>query len=133
MKNILKPVLLIWTLLTCYVTPSFGAELKPMWLTSACYQLTMSAHNKLSNENSYVAKYIVKAADGRVFVAEKAATDSNSSEVVFPRDFRYEKLDISASIDCHFGQTYTWEIYVDNVLKDSGTIGFTRKKRRRID
>lgn len=129
MKNILKLVLLILTFFTCYVTPSFGAELKPIWLTSACYELTMSAHNKLSNEKSYVAKYILKAADGRVFVVEKVATDSSSSEVVFPKDFRYEKLDISASIDCHFGQQYTWEIYVDNILKDSGTIGFTRKKR----
>lgn len=129
MRNISKLALLILIFLTCYVTPSFGAELKPMWLTSACYELTMTVHDKFSNKNSYVAKYIVKAADGRVFIAEKIATDTNSSEVVFPKDFRYEKLDISASIDCHFGQQYTWEIYVDNVLKDSGTIGFTRKKR----
>lgn len=129
MKNISKLMSLVLILLTCYVAPSFGAELKPIWLTSVCYELTMSVNNKLSNEKSYVAKYIVKAADGRIFVAKRVATDANSSEVVFPKDFRYEKLDISASIDCHFGQQYTWEIYVDNVLKDSGTIGFTRKKR----
>ena len=128
-KNILR--LALWDLifLMCYVTPSFGAELKPMWQTSACYQLTMSVNDKFSNENSYVAKYVVKAADGSVFIAEKVATDMNSSAVIFPDSFRYAKLDIPAFIDCHFGQQYTWEIYVDNVLKDSGTIGFTRKKR----
>jgi hypothetical protein len=129
MKNILKLAPWIWVVLTCYATPSFGAELKPMWQTSACYKLRLSVNDKFSNENSYVAKYIVKAADGRVFVAEKVATDMNSSEVFFPDDFRYEKLGVSASINCHFGLQYTWEIYVDNVLKDSGTIGFTRKKR----
>lgn len=129
MKNILKLVPWILMVFTCYEAPSYGAELKPMWQTSACYQLTMSVNDKFSNENSYVAKYIVKAADGSVFIAEKVATDMNSSEVVFPRDFRHEKLNISAFIDCHFGQQYTWEIYVDNVLKDSGTIGFIRKKR----
>lgn len=89
----------------------------------------MSVNNKFSNNEIYAAKYIVKAADGRVFVAEKNATDMNSSEVVFPRDFRDAKLGISAWIDCHFGQNYVWQIYVNGVLKDSGTIGFTRDKR----
>lgn len=130
MKIILKLVPLVLMFLTGYVIPSFGAELKPIWQTSACYKLRLSVNDKLSNDNSYVAKYIVKAADGSVFVAEKVATDMNSSEVFFPDNFRYAKLDIPAFIDCHFGQTYTWEIYVDDVLKDSGTIGFTRKKRR---
>jgi hypothetical protein len=128
-KGMLKLKIVGLILLTLNANPSFGAGLKPMWQTSACYQLRMSVNDKFSNDNSYVAKYIVKAADGRVFVAEKAATDMNSSEVFFPDSFRDEKLGISAFIDCHNGQQYTWQIYVDNVLKDSGTIGFTRKKR----
>lgn len=128
-KNILK--LALWDLifLMCYVTPSFGAELKPIWQTSACYKLRLSVNDKLSNDNSYVAKYIVKAADGSVFVAEKVATDMNSSEVVFPEGFRDEKTKLQAYADCHYGQKYAWEIYVDNVLIDSGTIGFTRNNR----
>jgi len=130
MKNISRLFVSILILVGCYGPPAFAGELKPLWLTHACYEFTMSVNNKFSNAKNYVAKYVLKAAKGSIFVAKKTATDFNSAMVVFPKDFRNEKLGISASIDCYFGQQYTWEIYVDDVLKDSGTIGFTRKKNR---
>lgn len=130
MKNISRLVASMWILVSGYVTPTLGAELKPIWLTSACYQLRLSANDKLSSKGSHVAKYIVRAADGEIYLAEKAvmATDVVSSEVIFPDSFRNKNTHLQAYADCHYGQRYIWEIYVDKVLIDSGAIEFTRKK-----
>ncbi len=131
MKNKTMLALLLLVLLTSSVTSSFGAELKPIWLTPACYQLKLSVYDKLSIKKNYIAKYIVRTADGEIYFAERAATasDVGSSEVIFPDSFRGERTRLQAYADCHYGQKYIWEIYADNVLVDSGTIEFTRKKR----
>ena len=120
-------------MLLCWHAPeSFGAELKPIWLTSACYQLRLSVSDKLSVKKTYIAKYIVKSSDGETYFAEKAAIagDVTSEEVIFPDGFHNQKTKLQAYADCFDGQKYTWEIYADNVLIDSGTLEFRRKKRR---
>lgn len=118
-------------LLITYGASSFSKELKPIWLTNACYQLRLSVNDKLSVREIYTAKYVVKATDGKTYVAERSATakDITSSEVIFPDGFKEEKTSLQAYADCHYGKQYTWEIYVDGALIDSGTIGFTRSKR----
>lgn len=116
--------------LAYFSTLSIGAEMKRTWMRSACYKFNLTAWDKFSDE-AYVAKYKITSSKGEAFIAERNATDSNSAMVVFPDDFHDAKAkDIKASVDCFHGDKYTWEIYVEDILIDSGTIGFTRNKPR---
>lgn len=118
---------LLVIMLTSFSTVSIGAETQREWLTSVCYQLKLSVMDKFNGEVAYV-KYIVTSTDGSVYVAERNATgDSNSSEVIFPNDFHDVKLNMQASVDCHYGEKYKWAIYINNALIDNGTIAFTRE------
>jgi hypothetical protein len=102
-----------------------------VWVGSACYKLNLAVWDKLMN-GPYRAKYIVKSEDGRVFVTEKAGNDdSNSAQVVFPDDFREEKIFQGRKLSLPAGhcshENYTWYIYANDVLFDTGTIKFSRK------
>lgn len=110
---------------------SFGAETKRAWMPSACYKFNLDVMDKFDGP-AWNAKYVITSSKGRVFIAERiGASDSNSSAVVFPDDFRDAKVPgVSASVDCFYGEKYTWQIYVDGELRDSGTIGFTRNNPR---
>ena len=116
--------------LVLLATPTFGDEAKRVWQTSACYHLRLSVWDKMS-QGRFVAKYVVTSADGRVFTAEKKATDDISSgEVFFPDHFRDAKTNIKAWVNCRYGENYSWEIYANGALIDSGTIVFSRKQQK---
>lgn len=101
-----------------------------VWLSSACTKLNLGVWDKLA-KGPYHAKYVVKSADGRVFVAERNGNDnSDAAAVIFPDDFQEEKLKLKAWINCRYGASYTWAIYADNALVDSGRITFSRKNRK---
>lgn len=120
---------LLVTLLVSFSLPSFGEDEKKVWLTSVCYQFNLAVWDKM-NLGNYTAKYTVTSSDGRVFVAERFATeDSNTAAVIFPDDFLEKKTNLKAWINCGNGERYTWAIYANDVLMDSGTIGLTRNKR----
>lgn len=106
---------------------SFGDEFKPEWLTSASYKLRLSAWDKFSVDPSYKVKYIVKTAPDLTFIAEREgiARDGRSAEVIFPDDFSIPETGEKAWVDSD-GKECTWEIYINNVLKDAGTISFAR-------
>jgi hypothetical protein len=117
-------------LLVFFSTPSAGEEAKRVWQTSVCYHFRLSVWDKM-NQGNYHAKYIVTSSDGRVFVAEKNATeDSNTAEVAFPDNFRDEKNKLKAWINCRYGESYMWDIYANGALIDSGTIAVSRKKSK---
>ncbi len=118
---------LIVTVLILFSTNSAGEEAKRSWQTSVCYHLRLSVWDKM-NLGDYQAKYTVKSADGTVFVAEEKATEDSSAEVVFPDQFHDEKTKLKAWINCNNGENYTWNIYANGALVDSGTITFSRKK-----
>ena len=112
-----------------FSTLTIAEETKRAWMTSACYKFNLTAWDKFS-EKAYLAKYTITSGSGRAFVAQKNATGHNSAMVVFPDDFNDAKLNVPASVDCFDGEKYKWAIYVNGVLRDSGTIAFTRDKRR---
>lgn len=128
-KSVYVSLLLI--ILASFSTLSIGAEAKRAWMVSACYKFNLAVWDKFSNEAASV-KYTVTARDGSVFVAERGATDDpNPSAVVFPDDFHDAKVPaVSASVNCFYGEQYTWEVHVNGVLIDGGTIGFVRNKPR---
>ena len=117
--------------LAFFSTLSVGKEANREWMTSACYKFRLAAWDKF-NGPAWDAKYVITSSKGRVFVAERHSdSDSNDFAVSFPDDFHDEKApDINASVDCFWGDTYTWKIYVNGKLRDSGTIGFHRNKPR---
>ena len=119
---------LLVTVLALFSTLSAGEEIKRAWQTSACYHLRLSVWDKMS-QGRYLAKYVVTSADGRIFVAEKKATDDTSTaEVIFPDNFRDESSKLKAWINCRPGENYSWDIYANGTLIDSGTIVFSKKK-----
>ena len=121
---------LLVIVLALFSTLSAGEEVKRVWQTSACYQLTLSVWDKTS-QGRYLAKYIVRSADGRVFVAERKATeDTDTAEVIFPDNFRDENTKNKAWINCRYGENYSWDIYANGALIDSGTIVMSRKKQK---
>jgi hypothetical protein len=122
---------LLGIVLVSFSTLSIGEETKRAWMVSACYKFNLAVWDKFNSEVASV-KYTVTAKDGTVFVTERNATDDpNPSAVVFPDDFHDAKAPkISASVNCFYGEPYTWEVYVNDVLIDSGTIGFMRNKPR---
>lgn len=127
-KSISLSLLII--LLTSFSTLSIGSETTRVWLTSACYTFHLSIWDKFEGA-AEPAKFVITSNNGRVFVAERSATgDPSSSEVIFPDNFRDAKSNRAASVDCFNGEKYTWEIYINDVLRDSGTIGFTRNQRK---
>lgn len=103
---------------------SFGDD-KPVWMTSASYELRLSARDKFSVDPTFKVKYIVKMAPDLIFIAEREgiARDSRSAAVIFPDDFSIPETGEKAWIDSD-GRECTWEIYVNNVLEDTGTISF---------
>jgi len=109
---------------------SFGDD-KPVWLTSASYELRLSAWDKFSVDPSYKLKFIVKTAPDLIFIAERKgiARDGRSAVVIFPDDFSIPETGKKAWIDSD-GKECTWEIYVNNVLEDAGTISFVGTTRR---
>jgi hypothetical protein len=120
---------LMLTLLVSFSTPSLGENEQKVWLTSVCYQFNLAVWDK-RNQGNYTAKYTVTSSDGRVFVAERfVSEDSNTAEVIFPDDFLEKRTNLKAWINCGNGERYTWAIYANDVLMDSGTIGLTRNKR----
>lgn len=121
-------VLLI--VLAIFSAQSAGEDSRRVWQTSVCYQLRLSVGDKLS-QGRYSAKYIVTSSDGRVFIAEnKTATDSNTAEVIFPNNFREENTNLKAWVNCRYGENYSWDIYANGELIDSGSIVFSKKKQK---
>ena len=122
--------LCMMTALVLFSAPSAGEEVKRVWQTSACYHLRLSVWDKMG-QGRFLAKYIVTSTDGRVFVAERKATDDiNSAEVFFPDHFRDAKSNIKAWVNCRYGENYSWDIYANGALIDSGTIVFSRKQQK---
>lgn len=121
MKNIVQFIVLYLV----GISATFAIE--PLWLTAACYEMKFSAWDKFGAKN-YKVTYIVKSDQGNEFVAELNASGHNSSEVVFPEDFKIKGSDQKASISCHGLTQYSWEIYVNDELKDSGEIVFSRSR-----
>ena len=124
-------VALLGIILASFSNPSVCEETKRVWMPSACYKFRLDVMDKY-NGPPWDSKYVITSSKGRIFVAEKnGVSDSNESAVIFPDDFHDEKApDIDASVDCFWGDTYTWKIYVNGKLRDSGTIGFHRNKPR---
>lgn len=111
------------------------AGLKPKWLEINEPQIRLGLWDQNNTKENFNAKYIVKCETGASYVAEKAVTSSNpeSSVVIFPKDFHYamKELESHHANDCgdgKHGTKFTWFIYADDVLIDSGTITSTRKK-----
>lgn len=114
--------------------PTVIDEMKSIWMETAEPQIKLGVWDKISVKQNYIAKYIVKCEVGATFVAEKAATAGNpeSSEVIFPKDFhdaqkRFESHQAYGCGEGKHGKKFTWSIYADDVLIDSGTMIFTRK------
>src|SRR5450830_1150563 len=96
-------------LVVCFTTKfafSEIADLKPVWLTVACYKVTLNAFDKLDGISSHHIRYDVKADDGSEFSAERDSErfKSEESQVVFPDDFFNNKLHLPASVDCNYGK-----------------------------
>ena len=110
--------------------PTQMDEWKPIWMTTACYKLNFSAGDKLDLDPTYNVKYIVRNAEGEVYIAEKTAQAriSSSSEVIFPDGFHDQATNLSVNADCNYGQKYIWEIYANDKMIDSGTFEFKRTK-----
>lgn len=111
-----------------------NSQLKPLsqgptWLTSACYQFHLSVSDKFSNR-PFRVRYTLSSRDGTTYVAQKVATDDNSSTAVFPSDFRYEKGGMQAYANCHDSDEYSWRIYANDKLVDSGTLSFSRDRKK---
>lgn len=125
--NIFLTALLV-LVLTPFSTLSRGDENKRQWQTSACFHFSLSVWDKKS-QGRYVAKYVVTSADGRVFTAEKKATDdSSSADVIFPDNFRDKSTNNKAWVNCNYGESYAWEIYANGTLVENGTFVISRKK-----
>ncbi len=118
---------LLVTVLILFSTHAAGEETKRSWQTSVCYHLQLSVWDKM-NLGDYLAKYTITSADGTVFVAEENAIEDSSAEVVFPDQFHDAKTKLKAWINCNNGENYTWNIYANGALVDSGTITFSRRK-----
>lgn len=112
---------------TLYSTASSGEGNKREWQTTACQNFSLTVRDKASNA-TYIARYVVTASDGTIFVAEKRATDEDSARVVFPDNFYEGRRRQKAWVNCSYAERYKWEIYTDNVLIDSGTTALTRNK-----
>lgn len=109
-------------------------EMKPIWREIAEPQIRLGLWDKINVKQNYNAKYIVKCEVGATFSAEKAATagDTESSVVIFPQDFHdaakgFESHQASGCGEGKHGTKFTWAIYADGVLIDSGTMIFTTK------
>ncbi|GAB5606509.1 hypothetical protein [Sideroxyarcus sp. TK5] len=108
---------------------SFGEEAKRAWRGSACYQMRLGVWDKLM-EGPYLARYVFKTDDGRIFVAERNGDDdSNTAEVVFPDDFQEERMFQGKKVILPAGHcsqgSYTWYIYANGVLFETGKIAFS--------
>ena len=101
--------------------------IEPVWLTAACYELKLSAWDKFGTKD-YKVTYIVKSDTGSEFIAEFNANGHNSSAVVFPKDFTDKNSSKKASLSCHGTTEYIWEIYVEDKLKESGNVSFSRRR-----
>ena len=127
-KNLLYASLLAISTAS-YLTLSSGQDTSREWQTTACQNFTLTVRDK-SGDAAFVAKYLVKSSDGRIFIAEKKATDDDSARVIFPDSFHEEKTSQKAWVDCSYGEKYRWEIYTNNELIESGTTTITRNKRK---
>ncbi len=127
-KSFCSPLLAAALLL--FSAASCGEEVKRAWQTSICSNFRLSLWDRM-NSGGYVARYTVTAADGTVFVAEKkGSADPDASEVIFPDNFVDSKTRHRAWVNCSNGESYTWNIYADATLVDSGTLVLSRKKRK---
>ena len=116
--------------LALFSTLAYADDGKRAWQTSACVHVALSIWDKKSQGN-YVAKYVVTSSDGRVFVAEKKGSgDSSNAEVIFPDNFRDKNSNLKAWIDCNYGESYSWEIYANDALTESGTFEISRKRTK---
>ena len=126
--NILGSILLASGLALFTTTSTAEEKIKRQWQTSACFNFSLSVWDKKS-QGHYLAKYIVTAADGKVFVAEKKAGDNpDTAQVTFPDNFRDKDTNLKAWINCSQGESYAWEMYADGMLVESGTFVISRKK-----
>ena len=114
--------------------PTVDDEMKPIWMVTATPQIRLGLWDKINVKQNYIAKYTVKCETGTAFVAEKAATagDTESSVAIFPQDFHdaAKGLESHQAYSCGYGKhgmKFTWTIYADDVLIDSGTMISTRK------
>ncbi|MHA6907478.1 hypothetical protein ACQUJS_03440 [Ralstonia pseudosolanacearum] len=101
---------------------------EPIWITTACLQLKMSAWDKLDSQDEYSARYLVTTEGGRAYEAAKTARKKNpdSATVVFPDDFHDISNGLPASMNCASGGKYYWQIYANNRKIDSGHFDFRR-------
>lgn len=121
-KMKLAYVFLLAISLVSFSTLTIGSEVKRVWQTSACFTFDLAVRDKMVG-GAFVAKYIVKSANGNTFISEKKADDFESSRVIFPDDFYDERTKLKAWIICSV-MTYQWFIYADNKLTNKGTITF---------
>lgn len=124
----MKYAILLAIIIAFYPTLSFGEGMKRVWQMSSCFTFRLAVRDKMIG-GEFAAKYVVKSADGDVFVAEKKADDFESSRVVFPDDFYDEKTKLKMGMVCHMA--YKWFIYVDTILVDKGTASFAREGVRK--
>jgi len=125
-----KKVSILFLCMLMFAQVVSAEEPKSIWITSACYQLKLTANDKLSVKKNYVATYLVTSSKGETYIAKKLATssDRHSGDVVFPDDFKNKKTNLQAYADCFEGDRYNWQIFVDDDLKDSGFLEFKREK-----
>jgi hypothetical protein len=111
-------------------TGAHGDEPKPVWLTSVDFTFSLNVREKLMLSPTYKAKYVVKTADGRTFVAERQGKEDQGdhSKVIFPNDFREDRLGMNAWAACD-GAEYFWEIYANGKFIEGGSFVCGRGKR----
>jgi hypothetical protein len=123
-------IILLATWLALFSIQSSGDEPRRQWQTAACFHFSLSVWDKNSKGN-FTAKYVVTSADGKVFVAEKRATDTpDTADVIFPDNFRDKSTNLKAWINCSFAESYTWEMYANGSLIESGSFVISRKKTK---
>jgi hypothetical protein len=112
-----------------YITLSVGEGNKREWITTACQHFDLTVRDNSSN-TVFFAKYVVTASNGMTFVSERKATDEDSARVVFPDSFHEVRTNQKAWVNCAYGEKYKWEIYVNDILIESGAISLTRNKQK---
>ncbi|MDO8989728.1 MAG: hypothetical protein Q7U91_08845 [Sideroxyarcus sp.] len=116
--------------LALFATLSAGEEQKRSWETAFCFHFSLTVWDK-QVQDRYSAKYVVTATDGSVFVAEKSGVrDSDTAQVIFPDNFRDQKTNLKAWVNCSYGETYNWEVYVNGALVESGRFAVSKKKSK---
>jgi hypothetical protein len=96
-----------------------------VWMISACPSMVMNAWDKLGADNGARIDYTVKTRDGKTYSVSRTRKggDSNTSQVVFPDDFR--ETSTGKFPFCQGDATYDWSIAIDGAIRKAGTMRFT--------